>query len=150
MHNLQRSPATSPGRIRRMSISSLSDHGDRPRSVGATQTSYEQVGSRTPRLDETTQTSYHARIDEITQTSQEAKRGDTPNQLNDDESSPDSAVIDSPVTQYKQIKSWEELGIVDYYTLKDLRSGVSLICSLNHQNRCLMAKSPLNALSVFH
>jgi hypothetical protein len=97
-----------------MSISSLSDHGDRPRLEEGTQTSYEQPHPSTPRLHEMTQTSF-----EVTLVRQEPTQP-----LGEDESSPDSAVIESPITKY-QIKSWEELGIVDYYVLKDLRSGVS-------------------------
>jgi hypothetical protein len=125
LHNLTRSPGGSPSRNRRSSMSA-EDIRVRISNEGNTQTIF-----FTPKLDEMTQTpngSY--RMDEMTQTS---IIGDIKcSEMCGEESTPSSK--DSPgmtvtyqVQQQQQplLKSWEELGIVDYYVLKDLKSGVS-------------------------
>lgn len=85
-----------------------------------------------PRNDEMTQTpNGYPRIDEMTQTSMiiESKCSEqraVSGGCNSHESTP-SSTKESPVVLQAQpeYKSWEELGIVDYFTLKDLKSGVS-------------------------
>lgn len=119
MHNLQRSPMSSPGRIRRASICSMDDN---VRTEEATQTSNDQpcCGAK---FDETT----HQRTNEMTQTSFSIDRGTekTVGVSCSVESTPTSSK-DSPAVQFQpEFKSWEELGIVDYFALKDLKSGVS-------------------------
>lgn len=125
LHNLMRSPGTSPARNRRNSITV------EVKTEGATQTSIDY-----PRLDEMTQTpNGSVRADEMTQTSiiGDLKCTETCSA----EESPCS-IKDSPITLnvYQQpmpeYKTWEELGIVDYHVLKDLKSGVSMIH--NHNN----------------
>lgn len=118
MHNLQRSPMSSPARNRRASIASLDGS---VRAEEATQTSVDN-----PKLDEMTQTpNGYTRIDEMTQTSiiGEAKFGEKV--INNSADSTPMSSNDSPVIRHMELKSWEELGIVDYFVLKDLKSGVS-------------------------
>jgi hypothetical protein len=119
LHNLTRSPSASPSRNRKNSFSVEF------RTEEATQTSLDHS-----KFDEMTQTpNGSCRTDEMTQT---VIVGDL--KCTDScsvEESPCS-VKESPITLniYQQpmpeYKSWEELGIVDYYVLKDLKSGVSL------------------------
>lgn len=125
LHNLTRSPGTSPARNRRNSITFDI------KTEGATQTSLDN-----PTQDEMTQTPNGCpHSDEMTQTNiiENLKCNETSSV----EESPCS-VKDSPISinVYQQpvpeYKSWEELGIVDYYVLKDLKSGVSVIH--NHYN----------------
>ena len=125
MHNLQRSPISSPARARKASISSM-DFEERARNEEATQTSVDQSGYN-PRSDEMTQTpNGYTRIDEMTQTSMFGELKCSEKASNSVETTPTSSK-ESPIVQQQQqsIKSWEELGIVDYYVLKDLKSGVS-------------------------
>lgn len=133
LHNLQRSPVQSPARTRRNSTNSIDDHGCTMED--ATQTSMEQHHYH-PRLDEMTQTpNGYPRIDEMTQTSiigdlkcTERSSNACNNTCNSAETTP-SSCKESPMAApiQPEYKSWEELGIVDYFVLKDLKSGVSLI-----------------------
>lgn len=117
MHNLQRSPMSSPGRIRRASICSMDEHV-------ATQTSVDQscYGAK---FDETAHGCQ--RMNEITQTSFSVDKGNE--KAGGGHCSADTTPTsskDSPAVQFQpEFKSWEELGIVDYFALKDLKSGVS-------------------------
>ena len=123
MHNLQRSPISSPARARKASISSM-DFEERARNEEATQTSVDQA-TYNPRSDEMTQTPNGCnRIDEMTQTSMFGELKCSEKASNSVETTPTSSK-ESPVVQQQSIKSWEELGIVDFYVLKDLKSGVS-------------------------
>jgi len=119
LHNLTRSPGASPSRNRKNSISFEF------KTEEGTQTSLDHS-----RFDEMTQTpNGSVRTDEMTQTTivGDIKCTDSCSV----EESPCS-IKESPITLniYQQpmpeYKSWEELGIVDYYVLKDLKSGVSL------------------------
>jgi hypothetical protein len=124
LHNLQRSPISSPARARKASVGSIDD--ERMRMEEATQTSVDQPGYN-PRSDEMTQTpNGYTRIDEMTQTSMIGELKFNEKTSNSVETTPTSSK-DSPQVQQQQemFKSWEELGIVDYYVLKDLKSGVS-------------------------
>lgn len=106
MHNLQRSPMVSPSRSRRNSVCSADDQ-DRMRTgeANADQVPYD------PRFD------------------------DAPHNLNVDLKSCEKTgggccsaetTPGSPAVNFQpEFKSWEELGIVDYFVLKDLKSGVS-------------------------
>ncbi|CAO1334808.1 unnamed protein product, partial [Diamesa serratosioi] len=80
MHNLQRSPMSSPGRSRRGSMASLHDD--------------------------------HVKFEE----EKVIDSGDT---------SPSSSKDSPTITNHNQLeyKTWEQLGIVDYFVLKDLKSG---------------------------
>lgn len=119
LYNLtSRSPVQSPSKNRRNSFSSV----DHARTEEGTQTSIYN-----PKLDEMTQTpNMSARSDEMTQTSiiGNIKMSDT---YIVDDSTPSSAKESPNIAVYQQpeYKSWEELGIVDYVVLKDLKSGVS-------------------------
>lgn len=123
LYNLTKSPATSPSKNHRMSFSA----DDHMRFEEATQTSLLNPN------DEMTQTpSFSLRNDEMTQTSiignlkaSDAYVGDsTPSSTKE---SPDFVIIKQP-----DFKSWEELGIVDYTVIKDLKSGVSCILKINN------------------
>lgn len=119
MHNLQRSPGASPSRSRRTSCCSMDD-----RQEYATQTFHD------PKLDEMTQTpNGYARIDEMTQTSiiGELKFNDKSGGCGSEDTTPSSSKESPIVIQIEKpmFKSWEELGIVDYFVLKNLKSGVS-------------------------
>ena len=93
MHNLQKSPQTSPGRSRRGSNCNIDKAGENPFEQGCFG-SNPQHGSA----------NYEMRNFASVETTPEG-----------------------PTAPYTpQFKSWEELGIVDYSYLKDLRSGVSL------------------------
>lgn len=137
MHNLQRSPMSSPGRSRRGSMASL--HDDHMKFEEGTQTSID-IPNYNPKLDEMTQTpNGYTRIDEMTQTSiignmktsapkviaKAIDRGIE--KVIDSDTSPNSSKDSPLVVNHNQLeyKTWEELGIVDYYVLKDLKSGVS-------------------------
>lgn len=119
MYNLTRSPGTSPAKNRRNSFSA----DDHSRYEEATQTSIYN-----PKLDEMTQTpNYSARNDEMTQTSIIGDIKDGGGCVGEDLTP--SSVKDSPnlvIFKQPEFKSWEELGIVDYSVIKDLKSGVSI------------------------
>lgn len=86
-----------------------------------------QTSFYNPRLDEMTQTpNMSARSDEMTQTSIIGDIKITQTYVGDD-STPSSAKESPNVVGYHQpeFKSWEELGIVDYAVLRNLKSGVS-------------------------
>ncbi|KAG5674444.1 hypothetical protein PVAND_004415 [Polypedilum vanderplanki] len=130
LHNLTRSPGSSPLRHRRSSMSAEDIR------VKISNEENAQTVNFNPKLDEMTQTPNSVRADEMTQTS---IIGDLKCTEMFEESTP-SSMKDSPgisVTyhvqqqQQPEFKSWEELGIVDYYTLKDLKSGVSIYFYLN-------------------
>ena len=137
MHNLQRSPMSSPGRSRRGSMASL--HDDHMKFEEGTQTSID-IPNYNPKLDEMTQTpNGYTRIDEMTQTSNIGNLKTTEKVvakaidrgvekvIESGDTSPSSSKDSPIVVNHNQLeyKTWEELGIVDYYVLKDLKSGVS-------------------------
>lgn len=99
LHNLQRSPMTSPGRSRRASICSIDDD----------QAPAEPPPYEIHRADETQS---HLKFDGGLQTI-------TTSHKHFDDETPNSSNESPPY------KSWEELGIVNSFTLKDLKSGVS-------------------------
>jgi hypothetical protein len=91
-------------------------------------------------MEEATQTSiYHHKLDEMTQTPNMSARSDEMTQtsiIGDlkimtetytvDDSTPSSAKESPNMAIYQpEYKSWEELGIVDYNVIRDLKSGVS-------------------------
>jgi hypothetical protein len=120
LHNLMRSPASSPARPRRNSMSGE----ERVRLEEATQTSIDHS-----KFDEMTQTpNGYARTDEMTQTSMVGDVRYSENVCSA-ENTPICSESPAVTVVYQQqppeYKSWEELGIVDYYALKDLKSGVS-------------------------
>lgn len=118
LYNLTtKSPASSPSKNHRNSFSA----DDNIRFEEATQTSIFN-----PKLDEMTQTpNYSLRNDEMTQTSiiGDLKASDayvadsTPSSIKE---SPNFVIFKQP-----DFKSWDELGIVDYTVIKELKSGVS-------------------------
>lgn len=114
LHNLQRSPISSPARTRRASVSSL-DGQEITKTEDATQTP-EGLTTHDLQMYDITQTqkSPHGMIESSTRKNNE-KSGAEIGSLESTTSSKESP----------EIKSWEELGIVDYYVLKDLKSGVS-------------------------
>lgn len=115
LHNLQRSPMQSPGRSRRGSVCSIGDV-ERMNAEEGTQTFIDL------KYDEMTQTpSGHPRLDEMTQTSMNIEL-----KCNSADTTPTSSKESPAIVQIQpELKSWEELGIVDYFVLKDLKSGVS-------------------------
>ena len=116
LHNLQRSPISSPAKARRASVSSSVDGQDITTTEDATQTptrhsfhdvqTYEDI--KTPQMTERTQSGFNNNSKTI------EKSGAVSSSLESTSSK------ESP-----EFKSWEELGIVDFYVLKDLKSGVS-------------------------
>jgi hypothetical protein len=117
LHNLTRSPINSPAKNRRGSLTFEISAEE------GTQTSIDYV-----KYDEMTQTPNGCmRSDEMTQTSMisDVKYVDS---YIVDEPQTSSSPNESTHTAYQlqpEIKTWEELGIVDYNTINNLRSGVS-------------------------
>lgn len=109
MHNLQRSPIMSPGRSRRASVCSVDE---------ATQDQQCRC-----EFDHSKTHDHHPRIDEVTQTSFAFNSSAAGHNI--DVASTSSKESPSIAHHQPSIKSWEELGFVDYPTVKDLRSGVS-------------------------
>lgn len=120
LYNLtSRSPGQSPTKNRRNSFSA----DDHYRMEEATQTSIFN-----PKLDEMTQTpNMSAKSDEMTQTSIIGDMKIMTETYTVDDSTPSSTKESPNIAVYQQpeYKSWEELGIVDYSVIRDLKSGVS-------------------------
>ncbi|CRL02761.1 CLUMA_CG016008, isoform A [Clunio marinus] len=120
LHNLQRSPMISPSRSRRASVCSLED-GKSSRIEEATQTfngnvSYNQMSSD---MIQSSNNYNEINRNEINFGAKVGGGG-----VNSLETTPTSSK-ESPNIKNQQYKSWEELEIVDYFVIKDLKSGVS-------------------------
>lgn len=117
MHNLQRSPIMSPGRSRRASVCSVDEH-DKMRHD-------EAVHDQQCRceFDHSKTHDHHPRIDEVTQTSFAFNTSAAGHNI--EVASTSSKESPSIAHHQPSFKSWEELGFVDYPTVKDLKSGVS-------------------------
>lgn len=112
MHNLQRSPMVSPSRTRRNSACSADDQ-DRMRLEGNSDHVPYDPRFDDPRMNEMTQTSMNVDLKSCEKTAGGCCSVET--------------TPGTPVVNFQpEFKSWEEIGIVDYFVLKDLKSGVSL------------------------